>query len=384
MSWFRVDDMWADSPKVDSISDVAARLWTICGTWCSKKENLKLNGFVPRAALQTITKRRWSDEVIELAVVDLVETSKLGGFYESGLWEPVEGGWLFHDWDEYKPRDSDEPELTPQESGRIGGLKSAEVRREKSGTAVPVNARNRTKTEGSPKAFDEGPTEGPSVKPLRRVTEATEAPDPDPVPIRSDQPKNSIQRPDRSTRDDAPPAALSAVEDSGDEVEDEEPPPSAVVPSLAAVAPSGAPTLTPRGAKTSPRASSCHLAFARSLSEPKATAVELFGAWRDESGKTGARYDHTARELFEGLLDAGETPERVRDVVRGAKLDDWARDTAKLAAPALLRSSSQREKFIELAKHPPRPKGSKAPKQPSTPGGFGAEFLAARNGGVRS
>ena len=85
MSWFRVDDKWADSAKVDAISDVAARLWAICGTWCSKKENRKLDGFVPRAALATITKRRWTEDVLEEAIRDLVETSRVDGLYEFGL-----------------------------------------------------------------------------------------------------------------------------------------------------------------------------------------------------------------------------------------------------------------------------------------------------------
>jgi len=138
MSWFRVDDKWADSAKVDAISDVAARLWAICGTWASKKENRKLDGFIPRAALATITKRRWSADVLELAIQDLVETSKLGGVYAAGLWEPVDGGWKFHDWDEYKPRDSDEPSLSPSEAASIAGQASAVARKARDGSAQPV------------------------------------------------------------------------------------------------------------------------------------------------------------------------------------------------------------------------------------------------------
>jgi hypothetical protein len=59
------------------------------------------------------------------------------------------------------------------------------------------------------------------------------------------------------------------------------------------------------------------------------------------------------------------TVEQVRLVVAGAKLDDWARDRAKLSPSAILGSAEQRSKYIELAKSPPKPKGAKAPPQPN-------------------
>lgn len=203
MSWFRVDDGWADSAKVDAISDVAARLWAICGTWCSKKENRWLDGFVPRAALQTITKRRWSDEVIEAAIVDLVETSKVGGLFEHGLWEEREGGWMFHDWDEYKPRESDEPTMTPSEAASVAGQASVKARREKSGTAQPQKPRNssnvsRTSLE-RPKPFDAAFDRTNHSN----VSRTPEPPDPDPVPFRSD-PEVGSKDLTGTQREDAP------------------------------------------------------------------------------------------------------------------------------------------------------------------------------------
>jgi hypothetical protein len=121
----------------------------------------------------------------------------------------------------------------------------------------------------------------------------------------------------------------------------------------------------------------------RSFAVPLPAANELFKAYQTESGKFGAIYDHKARELFEHLVDEGVSSDDVTLIVRGAKLDTWARDTAKLSASALLGSSEQRLKFTALARDPPRPKGVRAPRQPNG-GGFGAEFCAAAAGGKRS
>lgn len=149
----------------------------------------------------------------------------------------------------------------------------------------------------------------------------------------------------------------------------------ASLPPVASDAPAPASDGAPRVTETRLRATSRELPshvrnFERSMSgqSTKSTAAEaLFGVYRSESGKTGARYDHKARDLFERLVDEGETPESVREVVRGAKLDPWARDTAKLAAAPLLSSADQREKYTAIAKCPPRAAGVKAPPQPNDP-----------------
>lgn len=129
-----------------------------------------------------------------------------------------------------------------------------------------------------------------------------------------------------------------------------------------------------------PRELPRHVAnFERSIRAPRESdgrARALFEAYREESGKTGADYDHKARELFERLVDESVQVEDVRLVVRGAKLDDWATGTAMLSAPALLGSSAQRQRFSAMARDPPRPRGLKAPKQPDG-GEFTKAFMAA-------
>jgi hypothetical protein len=93
----------------------------------------------------------------------------------------------------------------------------------------------------------------------------------------------------------------------------------------------------------------------RSFRAADPVGVELFSAWKAETGKPGAEYDWKRRELFERLATEGVTTETVVSVVRGAKLDRWARDSQKLAPASILGSAEQREKYSELFRNPPKP-----------------------------
>lgn len=88
--------------------------------------------------------------------------------------------------------------------------------------------------------------------------------------------------------------------------------------------------------------------YISSFDAPSTEARKLFESWKSESGKSGASYDWKARQLFERLELEKVTEEQVISVVRGAKKDEWATKVAKLGASAILGSSEQREKFIEL------------------------------------
>lgn len=180
MSWLKIDDNFPDSAKVDGLSDAAARLWVMAACWCRKPEHLHLKGFIPEAALPTICKRRWSTEQVRELVRELVDAT-VGGLHKFGLWEPVEGGWKFHDWGQYQPDDR----LTASELARLGGLASAEARRTREGTAVPKGARNRTVTEQVHRTDTEQVRNQFGQQVHRTDTELTEPPDPDPDP-RSD------------------------------------------------------------------------------------------------------------------------------------------------------------------------------------------------------
>lgn len=142
MPWLKLDDKFADSPKVDGLSDAAARLWIMAACWCRKPENVRYEGFVPEAALATITRRRWPTEHVRELVRELVDAT-LGGTHKHGLWETCDGGWKFHDWEQFQPIDHG----SVTDLARKAGLASAEARRKRDGTAVPKHARNRVTTE---------------------------------------------------------------------------------------------------------------------------------------------------------------------------------------------------------------------------------------------
>jgi hypothetical protein len=95
VTWFRIDDSFADHPKVHAIPRVARLqvigLWTSCGTWAAR---YLTDGFIPESLPEEIGARR-SD-------TDALVNCRVQGA-GVGLWERCEGGWLFHDWADYQP-----------------------------------------------------------------------------------------------------------------------------------------------------------------------------------------------------------------------------------------------------------------------------------------
>jgi hypothetical protein len=106
------------------------------------------------------------------------------------------------------------------------------------------------------------------------------------------------------------------------------------------------------------------MALAMAARDPMAQS--LFRAWQEAAGKPGARLDGKGAALWARLAAEGVTVDEVRKAVAGAKLNRWAVEEAKLAPSAILGSAEQREKFCELADHPPSPK-STAPPEPTGP-----------------
>lgn len=91
MTWFKVDDGFADHPKVDALlegkyGEAALALWTLAGVWSAKHLQ---NGKVPAARVRKLGIKR-----AELAAAELVRV---------GLWHPTDDGFVFHQWDEHQP-----------------------------------------------------------------------------------------------------------------------------------------------------------------------------------------------------------------------------------------------------------------------------------------
>jgi hypothetical protein len=222
VTWLRIDDKFEDNAKVEPLSDAAHRLWMRAACWCQKPENIHTKGFVPKALLEVIAKRSAPKRKLLVLAEELVNANA-GGTKERGLWIPEEHGWRFHDWWRYQSPtegrggpDDGTPHAKAY-AGRIGGQRSAEVRRARFGSAQPKQ------TEADPEA--DPPKQTPkqtealaSEAPPEAPRSSPEAPDPVPDP---DLPETNNQGPDRSRPADDPggrgeipcPADLELTED---------------------------------------------------------------------------------------------------------------------------------------------------------------------------
>jgi hypothetical protein len=111
MSWGRLDDGFHDHPKVEELSLAAVGLWTLCLSRALRHRRTDaVPGFVPEARVRKLAGRQTKALATELT------TPPPGKKF--GLWEPVEGGWIIHDFSDYLPKGRDPEEAA--ESGRKG------------------------------------------------------------------------------------------------------------------------------------------------------------------------------------------------------------------------------------------------------------------------
>lgn len=87
MPWVRFDDRFPTHRKIRRLSDAAFRLHVSAIHWCS--EHLT-DGHIPDGELDLV-----SDVKAPARVVSELE--------RAGLWEPVQEGWLIHDFLDYQP-----------------------------------------------------------------------------------------------------------------------------------------------------------------------------------------------------------------------------------------------------------------------------------------
>ena len=87
MPWVRLDDQFPIHRKVDILSDAAFRLHVSAICWSAR--NLT-DGFVAARELNTVARTRKPSRF----VAELVS---------SGVWRPVDGGWLIHDYLDFQP-----------------------------------------------------------------------------------------------------------------------------------------------------------------------------------------------------------------------------------------------------------------------------------------
>lgn len=135
MSWGRIDDGLHDHSKVVALGPVTdpMGLWTLCFSWTHGHANATTPGFVPRMLPARFAGSSARGTRLARRLVDV------------GLWEVVDGGWIFHDWADYAaPARDRESTGVPsdlsekrREAGRRGGEKAAEARRRAREAATP-------------------------------------------------------------------------------------------------------------------------------------------------------------------------------------------------------------------------------------------------------
>lgn len=111
MAWVKLDDQFADHPKVIEAGPLAAWLY-VCGlTYCSR---LLTDGFIPGAQVRRLADVKAPETLAQRLVA-------------VGLWEACDGGYRVHDYFEYQPtRDRVLATRTVRaEAGSLGGKQRA-------------------------------------------------------------------------------------------------------------------------------------------------------------------------------------------------------------------------------------------------------------------
>lgn len=143
MSWGRLDDSSADHPKFERLAELLTPLEAMAadGLWRrALAASLKhgTDGFLPRSLVLKLCVGVRSALALRLADA-LVKARKRTATGEStyGLWEERDGGYQIHDFDQYNRTANDDAEIKAKraESGRIGGLRSGEARRQASASS---------------------------------------------------------------------------------------------------------------------------------------------------------------------------------------------------------------------------------------------------------
>lgn len=83
MGWFKVDDQLAFNAKIITAGNEAMGLWVRAGSWsCAQLTG----GFIAKAMANAMANECDANALVM-----------------AGLWDEVEGGYQFHDWDEFQP-----------------------------------------------------------------------------------------------------------------------------------------------------------------------------------------------------------------------------------------------------------------------------------------
>jgi len=195
MTWFKVDDHLWGHPKVDAVSEdelerlAAMGLWTLVG---SHAADYLTDGVVARATVRRIAPQHGDRLAARLV--------------EAGLWHEHEKGWVFHDWHDHQPSKAevedrrDEIRAKRAAAGRIGGQRSAELRRQANEQAIAqANAKQNEAT--AKQTASPVPSRPVPSRPGERSAPSPRASEPVPT-LRESAPRLRLARPPEPIPDD--------------------------------------------------------------------------------------------------------------------------------------------------------------------------------------
>lgn len=148
MAWVKLDDHFAEHPKIATAGPLAGWLHVCALCYCNRHLT---DGFIPARVLGTLVDFTGiNDEANGEAKPKQLASVLLA----VGLWEAAEGGYLIHDYLDYNPS-RDEVIATREkraEAGRIGGKRSGLARNEAKPkqNASNVPSKPGSKTEAKP------------------------------------------------------------------------------------------------------------------------------------------------------------------------------------------------------------------------------------------
>lgn len=109
--WAKIDDnLWAH-PKWINLPDSAKALWVSALSYCACYET---DGHISTHTLPTLYPNKHRARAISALV-------------KSGLWEPVNGGYVFHDWEHYQPTKARKDAERKDKRDRMRALRAQSV-----------------------------------------------------------------------------------------------------------------------------------------------------------------------------------------------------------------------------------------------------------------
>lgn len=123
--WAKIDDKLWMHPKWINLPDSAKALWVTALSYCACYET---DGHVPSKTLSILCPNKRRDRVASVLV-------------KSGLWDPIDDGYVFHDWEHYQPTKARKDAERKDKRNRMRALRARSVTSNKPVTGSDVTSK---------------------------------------------------------------------------------------------------------------------------------------------------------------------------------------------------------------------------------------------------